>query len=212
MGDEALPFLGTSGKMLLMTLTAPRTASTSAPILEVLAERWSPRSYDSSVEISDETLTSLLEAARWSPSASNTQPWRFIVARRGTPEFDRIVANLMGFNAVWAGSAAVLIVALTETVDAEGKARPWAVYDLGQAVAHLSIQAHHEGLHVHQMAGFEKDGIRDAFGVDERFEPVTVAAVGVLAAPEELPNDKLREREIAPRTRLGLDELVLVRS
>ncbi|MWV48346.1 nitroreductase [Rathayibacter sp. VKM Ac-2803] len=195
-----------------MTLTAPRTASTSAPILEVLAERWSPRSYDASTEISTETLTSLLEAARWSPSASNTQPWRFIVARRGTPEFDRIVENLMGFNAVWAGSAAVLIVALTETVDAEGDARPWAVYDLGQAVAHLSIQAHHEGLHVHQMAGFEKDGIRAAFDVDERFEPVTVAAVGVLAAPDELPNDKLREREVAPRTRLGLDELVLVRA
>ncbi|KQQ06207.1 MULTISPECIES: nitroreductase family protein [unclassified Rathayibacter] len=195
-----------------MTLTAPRTASTSAPILEVLAERWSPRSYDSSAEIPAETLTSLLEAARWSPSASNTQPWRFIVARRGTPEFDRIVENLMGFNAAWAGSAAALIVALTETVDAEGKARPWAVYDLGQAVAHLSVQAHHEGLHVHQMAGFEKDGIRAAFGVDERFDPVTVAAVGVLAAPEALENDTLREREVAPRTRLALDEIVLVQA
>ncbi|QHC65225.1 nitroreductase [Rathayibacter sp. VKM Ac-2759] len=195
-----------------MTLTAPRTAQTSAPILDVLAERWSPRSYDSSAEIPTETLTSLLEAARWSPSASNTQPWRFIVARRGTPEFDRIVETLVGFNAAWAGSAAALIVALAETVDAEGTARPWAVYDLGQAVAHLSVQAHHEGLHVHQMAGFDKDGLRAAFGVDERFDPVTVAAVGVLAGPEALSNDVLREREIAPRTRLALDEIVLVQA
>ncbi|WKK72925.1 nitroreductase family protein [Rathayibacter oskolensis] len=195
-----------------MTLTAPRTAQTSAPILDVLAERWSPRSYDSSAEIPTETLTSLLEAARWSPSASNTQPWRFIVARRGTPEFDRIVETLVGFNAAWAGSAAALIVALAETVDAEGTARPWAVYDLGQAVAHLSVQAHHEGLHVHQMAGFDKDGLRAAFGVDERFDPVTVAAVGVLAGPEALSNDVLREREVAPRTRLALDEIVLVQA
>jgi nitroreductase len=195
-----------------MTLTTPRTATTSAPILDVLAERWSPRSFDGTAAISDATLASLLEAARWTPSANNSQPWRFIVARRGTAEFDRIVATLAGFNGAWAGSAAALVVALAETVDAEGKARPWAVYDLGQSIAHLSVQAHHEGLHVHQMAGFDKDGVRAAFGVDERFDPVTIAAVGTVASPDELPNDALRERETAPRTRLPLDELVLVQS
>lgn len=190
--------------------TASRTATTSAPILDVLAERWSPRSFDTTATISDETLASLLEAARWSPSASNSQPWRFIVARRGTPEFDRVAKHLVGFNAAWAGSAAALVVALAETVDADGKPRPWAVYDLGQAVAHLSIQAHHDGLHVHQMAGFEKDGLREEFAIDERFDPVTVAAIGVVGDPESLANDVLREREVAPRTRLPLEELVLV--
>jgi len=190
--------------------TASRTATTSAPILDVLAERWSPRSFDTTATISDETLASLLEAARWSPSASNSQPWRFIVARRGTPEFDRVAKHLVGFNAAWAGSAAALVVALAETVDADGKPRPWAVYDLGQAVAHLSIQAHHDGLHVHQMAGFEKDGLREEFAIDERFDPVTVAAIGVVGDPESLANDVLREREVAPRTRLPLEELLLV--
>ncbi|KQQ07361.1 nitroreductase family protein [Rathayibacter sp. Leaf296] len=190
--------------------TASRTATTSAPILDVLAERWSPRAFDTTAAISDETLASLLEAARWSPSASNSQPWRFIVARRGTSEFDRVAKNLVGFNAAWAGSAAALVVALAETVDADGKPRPWAVYDLGQAVAHLSIQAHHDGLHVHQMAGFEKDGLREEFAIDERFDPVTVAAIGVVGDPESLANDVLREREVAPRTRLPLEELVLV--
>ncbi|QHC69028.1 nitroreductase family protein [Rathayibacter sp. VKM Ac-2801] len=195
-----------------MTATASRTASTSAPILDVLAERWSPRSYDATATVSDETLASLLEAARWSPSASNSQPWRFIVARRGSDEFDRIVATLAGFNGAWAGSAAVLVVALAETVDSEGKPRPWAVYDLGQSIAHLSVQAHHEGLHVHQMAGFDKDAVRAAFGVDERFDPVTIAAVGVAADADALPNETLRERETAPRTRLPLEELVLVQA
>ncbi|PPG46193.1 MULTISPECIES: nitroreductase family protein [unclassified Rathayibacter] len=195
-----------------MSATASRTASTSAPILDVLAERWSPRSYDATATVSDETLASLLEAARWSPSASNSQPWRFIVARRGTDEFDSIVATLAGFNGAWAGSAAVLVVALAETVDSEGKPRPWAVYDLGQSIAHLSVQAHHEGLHVHQMAGFDKDAVRAAFGVDERFDPVTIAAVGVAADADALANETLRERETAPRTRLPLEELVLVQA
>jgi nitroreductase len=197
------------GKPLTITDEVDRSAHTSAPILEVLAERWSPRAYDSSIAIDERKLTSALEAARWSPSASNTQPWRFIVARRGTEAFDSIAANLMGFNQAWAGSSAVLIVNIAESVDAEGNARPWANYDLGQAVAHLSVQAHHDGLHVHQMGGFVADGLREAFSIPERFTPVSVTALGVVGAAEDLP-DVLRERELAPRSRNALDDILLV--
>ena len=60
-----------------------RTAETDAPVLDVLADRWSPgpsrRTTDRRAQ-----LASALEAARWAPSANNIQPWRFIVARRGT--------------------------------------------------------------------------------------------------------------------------------
>lgn len=186
---------------------ATRTADTSAPLLATLAERWSPRAFDPSAEVDDTVLRSALEAARWSPSAANTQPWRFIVARRGTAEFDTIVANLQGFNQAWAGAAAVLIVAAAEVVDAEGRERRWATYDLGQAVAHLTIQAHHDGLYAHQMGGFEPEGLRQAFELDERFEPVSVTAIGVLGDADALP-DPLRERESAPRSRRPLEEIV----
>jgi len=184
-----------------------RVAETSAPLLPALAERWSPRAFDSSIGIDDITLRSALEAARWSPSAANTQPWRFIVARRGTEAFDTIVANLAGFNTVWAGSAAVLIVAAAEVVDEEGAERRWATYDLGQAVAHLTIQAHHDGLHAHQMGGFDAEALREAFQLGERFVPVSVTALGVLGDAETLP-EPLRTREAAPRTRRPLDEIV----
>jgi nitroreductase len=186
-----------------------RTAQTSTPINDVLAERWSPRSYDASAPLDEQKLTAALEAARWAPSAGNSQPSRFIVARRGSAAFDTIVANLMGFNSVWATSAGALIVGVAEVTDAEGKPRPWAKYDLGQALAHLSVQAHHDGLHVHQMGGFEADGLREAFNIGDRFEPVSVAAIGVLASPEALP-EPLRQREVAPRIRKPLEELLLV--
>lgn len=186
---------------------ATRTADTSAPLLTTLAERWSPRAFDPSAEVDETVLRSALEAARWSPSASNTQPWRFVVARRGTAEFDTIVANLQGFNQAWARAAAVLIVAAAEVVDADGRERRWATYDLGQAVAHLTIQAHHDGLYAHQMGGFEPEGLRQAFDLDERFEPVSVTAIGVLGDPESLP-DPLRERESAPRSRRPLEDIV----
>lgn len=186
-----------------------RTADTSTPLLNVLATRWSPRSFDETAAVDEQKLTAALEAARWSPSASNSQPWRFVVARRGTAEFETVKASLMGFNQAWAGSAGVLIVAFAETVDANGKALPWAAYDLGQSIAHLSVQAHHDGLHAHQMGGFDAVGLRASFGIDERFVATSVTALGVLGEPDALP-EVLREREVAKRERVALDDLLFV--
>jgi len=189
--------------------TTTRFADTTAELLPALAERWSPRSFDPTAEIDETKLTAALEAARWSPSASNTQPWRFIVGRRGSATFDAIVSNLLGFNQVWAGSASALVVALAEVTDAEGNPRRFATYDLGQAVAHLTIQAHHDGLHAHQMGGIDVDGMRAAFGIDDRFLPFSVTALGTVAEADALP-ERLRERELAPRTRHALEHIVVV--
>lgn len=185
-----------------------RTASTSVPVLDILARRWSPRAFDADTPIDEDKLAAALEAARWSPSASNTQPWRFIVARRGSDLHTKIDEALMGFNREWAGTAQVLIVALSEDTDAEGNPRPWAQYDLGQAVAHLSVQAHADGLFVHQMGGIERDALRVLPGVEDRFTPTSVIALGELGDPSTL-SEKLQEREFSPRTRRSLAETVI---
>ncbi|MEY4016389.1 MAG: hypothetical protein RLZZ189_186, partial [Pseudomonadota bacterium] len=49
------------------------------PIHSVFTDRWSPRSFSNEAITEDELLT-LLEAARWAPSAFNAQPWRFAYA------------------------------------------------------------------------------------------------------------------------------------
>jgi len=185
-----------------------RTAVTDHPVMEVLAGRWSPRAYDATAPLDEQKLSSALEAARWAPSANNVQPWRFIVARRGTAEHAAIVQTLVGFNQLWAGDAAALVVAIAEDADADGKALGTASYDLGQAVAHLSVQAHHDGLHVHQMGGFDREALRGRFGLEKRFRPVTVVTLGDLGDPALLP-DGLRERESAPRSRRPLSASVI---
>jgi nitroreductase len=187
-----------------------RNAETSVPLVPLLDERWSPRSFDPTAEISDRQVDALLEAARWAPSASNKQQRRFIVGRRGTATFDAIVEALMGFNAAWAPNASALIVAIAQ-VPAGAAAQPsWAEYDLGQAVAHLTVQAHAEGLHTHQMGGVEWDRIVAAFDLTDDLKPLTVTAVGVVDEADKL-NEALAARERAPRTRLPLEELVLRR-
>ncbi|MFZ7086661.1 nitroreductase family protein [Curtobacterium sp. RRHDQ10] len=192
------------------TDTLSRSTDSSQPLVPLLEERWSPRSYDETATIGDDTLDALLEAARWAPSAANTQPRRFIVGRRGTETFRAIQEQLMGFNRVWAHRASVLIVAVAETAAEDGAERRWAEYDLGQSIAALGVQAHAEGLHLHQMGGFEVDGLRAAFDLPERLVPVTVTAVGTVADPSQL-DEKAAARETAERTRLPLDVLVLAR-
>ncbi|MET4053241.1 nitroreductase [Frigoribacterium sp. PvP054] len=200
--------------MSISETTAPSTlrrADTRVPLVPLLEERWSPRSFDATATISDAQLDALLEAARWAPSASNQQPRRFVVARRGTADFDTLVGALVGFNAAWADKASALIVGIAETSTVEGETRPFARYDLGQAIAHLTVQAHAEGFHTHQMAGVDFDVVRAAFELTDNLEPVTVTAVGVVDEADKLA-EALAEREVAERTRLPLDELVLRRS
>ena len=193
----------------MSTPALTRTAETTVPVLDILAERWSPRAFDDATPIDEEKLAAALEAARWAPSANNTQPWRFLVGRRGSDLHARIHDALLGFNQAWAGNAAVLIVALAEEVDAQGTPLSHAQYDLGQAVAHLSVQAHADGLVVHQMSGFDRRALQQVTGAEERLVPTTVIALGEFGDVSSLP-EALQEREVAPRVRRALDETVLV--
>ncbi len=196
------------GTVIMTLVDTSRHVPTDAPLIAPLVERWSPRAYDPTAELSEETLRTLLEAARWAPSANNVQPWRFIVARRGTEAFTAIHDALMGFNQAWADSAAALVVNVAETVDEAGTPRPWAKYDLGQAVAYMSLQAQHDGLHTHQMGGFDAARLAEVFGLRAGLDVVSVSAIGKVGDASALP-EPLREREVAPRSRKPLDEIVI---
>ena len=184
-----------------------RLATTIAPISEIHATRWSPRSFDATAELTRDAVVASLEAARWAPSANNVQPWRFVVGFRGDDTFETIAANLMSFNTVWAPNASALVVNIAHTTDAEGKENGYALYDLGQAVAHFTLQASHDGLFTHQMGGIKRDELAAAFNVPAGFTVISVTAVGALGAPDALP-EVLAEREVAPRSRIELDDIV----
>jgi nitroreductase len=184
-----------------------RTAATSVPVHPLLAGRWSPRGFDAA-PVSDAALTGLLEAARWAPSANNTQPWRFLVTRRGEAAFDRLLGVLNPGNRTWAHAAGALLLVAARTTGADGRTLPWALYDTGQAVAALSVQASHEGLSVHQMGGFDAEAARTAFALDAALSPLVVVAVGRHDPAADLP-ESVATREVAPRVREPLTSLLL---
>ena len=185
-----------------------KTASTTVSVHPLLAERWSPRGFDRAHEIGVEALAALLEAARWAPSAGNSQPWRFLVTRRGEPAHDRLFAALAPGNQAWAGAASALILVAARTAGDDGRPQPWALYDTGQAVAALVTQAQADGLAVHQMGGFDTDAVRAGFGLADVLTPVVVLAVGRQDSAAGLPAP-LAVREAAPRTRHPVSDLLL---
>jgi nitroreductase len=189
-------------------MTLNKTAVTAAPILPVLAERWSPRSFDKTHEIAQHELLSVLEAARWAPSANNLQPWRFSVLTRGTELHTKVSQHLSGFNQAWAPSASALIVVSVISKNPEGEPYKIGLYDAGLAVSDLVVQAQELGLHVHQMAGFDHSAVHATLGLAENLETVVIVAIGKVAPADQLTGPAY-EREVAPRTRLTLDEIVL---
>lgn len=191
-----------------MSLIQERVAETDAPILDILAGRWSTRLYDGAAPIDEAALASALEAARWAPSAYNAQPWRFVIARRGTATHATIVDALTEFNQAWAAAASALIV-FVAVVEQDGKPVPTALYDLGQAAAHFTVQAHADGLYTHQMTGFDPDAVASAFSLPAEQVPVTVMAVGSLGDIDDAPA-RLAERERSPRARRPVTDSVIV--
>jgi nitroreductase len=192
-----------------MTVLDDRTATTAVPLHPVLADRWSTRAFDGS-PLEGDLVTALLEAARWAPSAMNAQPWRFVVGRRDESGPDAtwqaIYDTLVEGNRIWAERAPLLVLAVARTTSDDGSARAVAPYELGLAVSQLSTQAHADGLHVHQMGGFDVAAARPALGVPADFTPYVVLAIGRRGPDDHLP-EFLRDREQAPRERLPLAEL-----
>ncbi|HEX2145692.1 MAG TPA: nitroreductase family protein [Glycomyces sp.] len=190
-----------------MTATADRHAQTAVPIHPLLAARHSTRAFTPDNALTDDQVTALLEAARWAPSYGNTQPWRFLFAKRDTGEFKRVVDCLTPGNREWAPQAAALLVAVRTEANAKGPLSH-AAYDLGQAIAHLTFQAAAEGLTVRQMAGFDSAAMAAEFDLAEPLVPTTVLAIGIPGDPSQL-HESASGPDRTPRARLAIDDLLI---
>ena len=185
----------------LLDSSHAKLAPIDFPIHPLLQARWSPRAF-SGDDLTPDELRSLFEAARWTASASNEQPWAFVVATRHTHEaFERILGCLNPGNQIWAKDAPGLAIAMARQ-NLVGKDQPnrTAQYDLGQAVANLTFQATALGIAVHQMAGLDLARARIECTIPEGFEPVTAIAFGRPGDPSLLP-EAVRAKDAVPRKR-----------
>jgi nitroreductase len=186
-----------------------KQATTIEGVLSVIAGRWSARSF-ADREVSPADLAKVFEAARWSASSYNEQPWRFLVGRRGSSTYEKIFSTLGGFNRDWAGAAPVLILGVASaTFSHNGSSNAYALYDLGAAAGALMLQASALGLRTHSMAGFDHAAARLIFQIPDDYHLGAVIALGYQGEPSALGQEDLIALETTPRTRKPLSELVL---
>ena len=181
-------------------------ASTSAPIHDLLARRWSGRAFDRDKPVSRENLAALLEAARWAPSCYGDEPWRFIVWDRFRDEtaWQRAFECLGEWNQKWVRPAPVLLLSAADSVFTKNdKPNRWGQHDTGAAGENLYLQAAALGLMAHPMGGFDADKARRMFGIPERFTPMAMIAVGH-PAPADILEGEYYDAEVAARVRTPL--------
>lgn len=177
------------------------------PVDPQFTGRWSPRAFTGeAMDLS--TLLTLLEAARWAPSASNLQPWRFVYGLRGSTAFERLARTLAEGNRAWAPQAGALVLIASRTqrmVDGQVKAIGTHAFDAGAAWMSLALQAQHLGWHAHAMAGFDPAAAREALEVPPDVALHAMVALGRRGDAALLP-EALRARE-HPNARRPLAEL-----
>ena len=175
---------------------------TQITILPQLGDRWSPRVFKD-VQIGEQQMKTLIEAARWAPSSRNSQPWRFIYAsKKDTENWGKLLDCLVDSNKAWARYASHLLLACVVKIDpATNRPRKHAWYDLGLAMANLTFQANSMGIFVRNMGGFEVEKAVVNFSIPETIEPVVMMALGypdetIKKHPEfDVPLKENRKRE-----------------
>lgn len=176
------------------------------PIETLFAARWSPRAM-SGEPLTEAEIRTLFEAARWAPSTYNEQEWRFLYARRDTPEWPLLFDLLVEGNQVWCKNAAILVVIAAHKVfSRNGKPNPVHLFDCGCAFENLALQGTVMGLVVHGMQGFDFDKARTVLSIPDDFAVVAMFAAGRPGDVEDLPKE-VQERE-QPSDRKPIDDII----
>jgi nitroreductase len=181
-----------------------RVADTRVPINPAIAARWSPRAFDPSAAVTSEQITALLEAARWAATWGHRQPVRYVVGVRGDETFEKLAGLLKRGNSYARAAGALILVGTDEGPD--DNTAVYAAVDAGAAIAQLTIEAVSRSLIAHPMAGFNKDGARQVFGLPDEVRPIAIVAVGSLGDYAAV-DEAILEKDRMSRQRRPLEEV-----
>ncbi len=175
-----------------------RTQSSFAD--NIFVERWSPRSFDK-FEVNDAQLIKIIDAARWAPSCSNEQPWKFFTAKSDNTVFLKFVSFLSKGNQDWAKSSSVLgFIVSKNYFEKKDKLNTLSGFDCGAAWMSLALQASFEGLHTHGMGGIDREKVENFLKLDPEKESVLMGfAIGKLANKLDLGSDTQKKNILSTR-------------
>jgi nitroreductase len=144
-------------------------------------------------EVPDELLRRLVEAARWAPSAVNSQPWSFVAVKEpGLVAAIGGLADFGVFNGHVRRSRAIIVIC------SDPRGNPYHDRDCAFAAQNILLEAHALGLGACYVGAFRAAGIKALLDVPDALE---ITGLVTLGWPAEWPD---------PPPRLGLDEILKV--
>ena len=183
-----------------------KVPSTEFGVHPMIMNRWSARAFSDQM-IDDTTLNRLFEAASWSASSMNEQPWKYLYAKKGSAAFDAMIDCLMDGNKPWAKNGSVMLLSLAKrTFVRNGVTNRHHMHDVGAANSTLLMQAAEDDIYGHMMGGFHMDKTLEAFNIDpQEYEVACFIILGYLDRPESL-EEPFQSRETSPRTRKSISD------
>ena len=162
---------------------------------ELILKRQSDRRYLPD-PVAKEDIVKCLEAARMSPSACNSQPWKFVVV----DDKEKLAvmseaAEGFGMNR-FTHNVPVMIAVVLEKMNASArlgslvKRKDYCMLDLGMAVEHFCLQAADLGLGTCIMGWFDEKKIASLLGVPRGKRIPLIIALG---HPEGPTRKKIRK-------------------
>lgn len=172
-------------------------------ILQEIEKRRSPLVFRED-DVEKHKIDAIVEAARWAPSCFNKQPWKYVFVHKRDSSRANLEAALALGNG-WAKRAPYLVAVGAHPHDAcKTNDLPYYAYDVGLSVMTLTIEAEHQGLRVHQMAGWTEEKVKEALGFPEDYRVVVVFALGYEGEAKstwDKLEERVKERLAKPRER-----------
>jgi nitroreductase len=173
-------------------------------MLEMIISRQSERSYYDR-EVEKDKLDRILEAGRMSPSACNSQPWKFIVINE--PVLKKKVAEAastkeLGINK-FVDQVPVLIVIIREKPNLVSQAggalkrKDYSIIDIGIAAENICLQAVSEGLGTCMLGWFNERKVKELLGVPESKRALLIITLGYPSKPHRPKRRKNTEEVVS---------------
>lgn len=166
-------------------------------ILEIIKGRRSIRNFKTE-NLPEQAVENLVEAARWAPSAGNTQPWKFIIVRK--PEIKKRLAKAALEQAFVEEASVVIVVCADENRSSQGYGNRgrtlYCIQDTAAAIQNIHLAAYSLGLGTCWIGAFDEEEARTILKIPQGIRPVAIIPVGY---PAESPQ---------PRNRRPLEEIV----
>lgn len=174
-------------------------------ILDSIQNRFSPMNFLDK-KITKDQMETLLNAARSVSSCYNFQPWAFVYAHKGTEMYEKLKSFMIDYNQNWSSNADVLMVSFAQKISDNNEENYFAMFDLGQAMSAMAIQASYMGLQMHQLGGFDFAKVVQELKMPANFAVGSMAAIGYPGNSNEL-DEHSKERLVTNRNRKSLDEI-----